>query len=407
MEKDPFLIHYYIQLSNAKLNIPEKSCEKSYEILKLLFVDKINRANLESQCFQGIPEECNGLRSLCWKILLNYLPEFPSKWKATLETAREEYEKYINSYIIPKINADNSSPKKEIKGQVKSSKIEESKGLGPKGFEFDDHPLSTSNNSQWNSFFKDQKLLEDIAKDVKRTRSSTKFFRENTDYPLQKLYAHEISVDKPVENETHLDVLSRILFIYGKLNPNIGYIQGMNEVLAPIYYCFYKDKSSVFIGRIEADVFYCFSNLMKEIQDGFVKKLDNTEGGVQTRVKVLNEYLKKSDKQLWTHLDKYKVDPQFYSLKWLMLLLAQEFSINNLLKVWDRLFAHPKKLDYVYFLSLALIQGVREDLIQGDEFPVIMEVLQKKIGEDLDKIFSTALILYKQFAKPEDLVQHL
>ena len=36
--------------------------------------------------------------------------------------------------------------------------------------------------------------------------------------------------------ETHADMLHRILFIYAKLNPAIKYIQGMNEVLAVLYY---------------------------------------------------------------------------------------------------------------------------------------------------------------------------
>lgn len=40
--------------------------------------------------------------------------------------------------------------------------------------------------------------------------------------------------------ETHADILHRILFIYAKLNPGIKYIQGMNEVLAVIYYCYMK-----------------------------------------------------------------------------------------------------------------------------------------------------------------------
>jgi hypothetical protein len=31
-------------------------------------------------------------------------------------------------------------------------------------------------------------------------------------------------------------IMTRILFIYAKLNPQIKYIQGMNEVLAPIFY---------------------------------------------------------------------------------------------------------------------------------------------------------------------------
>jgi len=36
----------------------------------------------------------------------------------------------------------------------------------------------------------------------------------------------------------HYEILSRILFIYAKLNPGVKYVQGMNEVLAPLYYVF-------------------------------------------------------------------------------------------------------------------------------------------------------------------------
>lgn len=32
------------------------------------------------------------------------------------------------------------------------------------------------------------------------------------------------------------DYMSRILYVYAKLNPKIQYVQGMNEILAPIFY---------------------------------------------------------------------------------------------------------------------------------------------------------------------------
>lgn len=32
--------------------------------------------------------------------------------------------------------------------------------------------------------------------------------------------------------------MKNILLLFAKLNPAIGYVQGMNEVLAPIYYLF-------------------------------------------------------------------------------------------------------------------------------------------------------------------------
>lgn len=39
-----------------------------------------------------------------------------------------------------------------------------------------DHPLSRSQNSVWNTFFKDQELWDEIEKDVKRTRTDMNFF---------------------------------------------------------------------------------------------------------------------------------------------------------------------------------------------------------------------------------------
>jgi hypothetical protein len=42
--------------------------------------------------------------------------------------------------------------------------------------------------------------------------------------------------DDSLETDLHWEALERILFIYAKLNPAIGYVQGMNELIAPIYY---------------------------------------------------------------------------------------------------------------------------------------------------------------------------
>ena len=44
----------------------------------------------------GIPFEVKGLKPLCWKILLGYLPLNRSKWKATIENSKRDYEYYIN-----------------------------------------------------------------------------------------------------------------------------------------------------------------------------------------------------------------------------------------------------------------------------------------------------------------------
>lgn len=74
--------------------------------------------------------------------------------------------------------------------------------------------------------------------------------------------------------ETHADVLSRILFIYAKLNPGIMYVQGMNEILATLYYAFWQDNTRTLKSTMESDLFFCFTNLMGEIWDWFCRFLD-------------------------------------------------------------------------------------------------------------------------------------
>ncbi len=35
-----------------------------------------------------------------------------------------------------------------------------------------------------------------------------------------------------------VQVVERLLFLYAKTNTGIGYVQGMNEILGPLYYVF-------------------------------------------------------------------------------------------------------------------------------------------------------------------------
>lgn len=423
MEDDPFLSHFVRQTSQNEIKMSQKTIDRIKTILKVLHQSKINKNSLESICFQGIPDECNGLRAFCWKLLLGYLPDYSAKWKSTLDTNRKNYENYLQDYFLPRYKmakqqkakkeasktSESSNSKEEVK-ETEGSTTSQTDNTKKKKFilEFEkvDHPLSKEKNSTWNSYFKDQELWEDIEKDTRRTRSEMDFFQRPTQYPLK--YINDVLIkDENESAESHSTVLSRILFIYGKLNPGVGYVQGMNEVVAPIYYCFCYDQNPLFVGHAEADTFFCFTHLMGDIQDGFVKRLDNTEVGIQARIKNLNELLKKIDKQLWAHLEKHNVNPQFYSLRWLMLLLTQEFEMSEVFRLWDCLISHSKRLDYVNYVCIAMIEGVRDKLIQDDEFATLMETLQKGTNSDLERILATAFRLYKQYAKTEDLIYHI
>ena len=94
--------------------------------------------------------------------------------------------------------------------------------------------------------------------------------------------------------EAHWEVVQRILFLYAKLNPGQGYVQGMNEIIGPIYYVLASDSgaSSAPGGdwrqHAEADCFFCFTNLMSDIRDFFIKTLDDSSTGIQAMMVRLN-----------------------------------------------------------------------------------------------------------------------
>jgi hypothetical protein len=69
--------------------------------------------------------------------------------------------------------------------------------------------------------------------------------------------------------------------------------------------------------------------------------------------------------------------PQFYALRWLMLLLCQEegFGMNGHIRLWDTLIADPLRFTFTAFTGIALIEFVKDDVINGD-FSTCMEALQ-------------------------------
>ncbi len=165
-----------------------------------------------------------------------------------------------------------------------------------------DHPLSVQPNSTWNKFFSDLELWEEIEKDVRRTRSDIDFFIKAVDssknYDKDQL-KRQAEVKKAHLHgdlrlnyiETHADVLARILFIYGKLNPGVRYVQGMNEILAVIYYCFWphelaSEKDDLFNEYFESDLFFCFTHMMSEIRDGFLRSMDNEPSGINGKIRI-------------------------------------------------------------------------------------------------------------------------
>jgi hypothetical protein len=81
-----------------------------------------------------------------------------------------------------------------------------------------------------------------------------------------------IETSQKDNGEYHWQVVERILFVYSKVNPGINYVQGMNEIIAPIYYVLASDSDTEWSKYAEADCFFCFQNIMTEIKGKIINK---------------------------------------------------------------------------------------------------------------------------------------
>jgi hypothetical protein len=85
------------------------------------------------------------------------------------------------------------------------------------------------------------------------------------------------------------DYMTRILYIYSKLNPRIQYVQGMNEILAPIFYLVNVTKPANMIE--EASCFYMFNSAISDIIDLHIKDMDKSDNGIYGKLNEVNQML--------------------------------------------------------------------------------------------------------------------
>lgn len=322
----------------------------------------------------GIPDY-PGLRQLYWRILLGYLPANREEWTEWLDSHRTLYSTWVRELMV--------DPRLEEEYKDRNNDLSQS-----------DHPLNTSQTSKWKEYFKDAEMMHEIDKDVRRT------------FP----HLHFFNYDEGKGSTEHYQCLRRILFIYAKLNPGLGYVQGMNELLGPIYYIFAIDPDDTFRVYAEQDAFYCFKNLMSEVMNNFIKSLDKTGVGINAWVSRLNALLKLKDYSLWQNLEDKGLKPQFYSFRWLTLLLSQEFELPDVLTLWDCLFADPNRFDLLLYCCLAMLICVRDQLFEGD-FADNLKLLQKYPPIDVHHLLHVAKELDNGLVistedKPHDPLKH-
>lgn len=185
--------------------------------------------------------------------------------------------------------------------------------------------------------------------------------------------------------------MRNILLLFAKLNPAVRYVQGMNEVLSPIYYVFSTATDEQVSENAEADSFFCFVRLLSDNVDHFCKQLDDSSVGINSTLSRLMGLLKANDEELWRHLEfKSKVKPHFYAFRWITLLLTQEFSLHTIMRIWDSLLSNPSGVQEMLLrVCCAMLLCVKSRLLSGD-FIANLKLLQHYPEVNIEHLLQVA-----------------
>ena len=330
--------------------------ENIYSIVYELNKTSINIHNIHSL----IPSQAlfyqKSLRSLVWKVCLKYLPLNIEEWEDYLDKKRDEYIEIKDKYLTTSKNLKKKfSPSMDILSDNKMS-----------------------------YFYQDNKLLELIDKDMKRTYPEIPFYQQKS---------------KNNKKETNCDVLKRILFIYAKKYPEVAYVQGLNLIIANIFYVFSQDENPYFNLSAEEDTFFCFELFLQNFKDIYNQEKDRSEKGIKKIINYIKYLLYIVDCEVFYNLNNMKIDIYMFLFKWYTVFFSQEFEFSVTLKLWDNFICNENKEEYLIHLCLSSILIKKEHLLSRD-IGTILQALQTFQGEDLD------LILYKVPDIKESLIEH-
>ncbi|KAL6885829.1 hypothetical protein ACP4OV_010090 [Aristida adscensionis] len=336
----------------------------------------VDLAELRRLACQGVPDA--GVRPVVWKLvdiqlLLGYLPSDRALWSYELEKKRSQYCAFKDELLVNP--SEVTRRMEEMSVSKKEEDNTEGTGVLPRAeIVRDEHPLSLGKTSVWNQYFQESEIIEQIDRDVKRTHPEMQFFNGESRDSL-----------------SNQDSLKRILTIFAKLNPGIRYVQGMNEVLAPLYYVFKNDPDQSNAASAEPDAFFCFVELLSGFRDNFCKQLDNSVVGIRSTISKLSQLLKRHDEELWRHLEVVtKVNPQFYAFRWITLLLTQEFKFRDCVNLWDTLLGDPEGPQATLLrICCAMLILVRRRLLAGD-FTANLKLLQNYPPTNIDHLLHIA-----------------
>merc|ERR1711997_68209 len=102
--------------------------------------------------------------------------------------------------------------------------------------------------------------------------------------------------------------------------------------------------------------------------------------------------IKSIDPKVEARLVDQDIKPQYFSFRWLTLMLSQEFALPDVLRIWDSLLSDETRSDFLIDVCTAMVLVIRDQILIND-FSENMKLLQNFPPMDVHLILSMAATL--------------
>ncbi|XP_041014721.1 rab GTPase-activating protein 22-like isoform X1 [Juglans microcarpa x Juglans regia] len=123
----------------------------------------------------------------------------------------------------------------------------------------------------------------------------------------------------------HAARLVAILEAYALYDPEIGYCQGMSDLLSPIISVITEDH----------EAFWCFVGFMRRARHNF--RLD--EAGIRRQLNTVAKIIKSKDSHLYRHLEKLQAEDCFFVYRMVVVLFRRELTFEQTVCLWEVMWA--------------------------------------------------------------------
>ncbi|XP_053665549.1 TBC1 domain family member 15 [Anopheles marshallii] len=209
-----------------------------------------------------------------------------------------------------------------------------------------------------------------IEKDVKRTDRTYEFFAGDDNPNLAKL--------------------QDILMTYVMYNFDLGYVQGMSDLLAPI----------LSLVQNEAESFWCFVGFMHKVFANF----DIDQKGMKQQLEHLRVLLSFVNERLFNYMRENQSENMYFCFRWLLVWFKREFANADIMQLWEVLWTGLPCANFHLFVCVAILDQEMDVFIDGQfSFTEILKHVNELSGNlNLAAVLEQAESIYLQVKQTLD-----